>query len=223
MTARSAELSQSSRHAGTGKDAVTDALVEMLVTTRYEDLAASTVEAVRRSVLDLVGCMLGAAQVSECDAVLRSAGKTRGDGARVFGRKDRLDPSMAAFVNATAGRALDMDDLYEPGQLHATVAVVPVILAIADTIERPITGKEFVAATVTAVDLLARLSPAVRRPGFSERSPAQPPPRGCSAAIEKACATHWASHWGCAAERGSRTLKAWHRFASSRAGPRTPA
>lgn len=130
----------------------------MLVTTRYEDLAASTVEAVRRSVLDLVGCMLGAAEVSECDAVLRSAGKTRGDGARVFGRKDRLAPSMAAFVNATAGRALDMDDLYEPGQLHATVAVVPVILAIADTIGRPITGKEFVAATVTAVDLLARLS-----------------------------------------------------------------
>ena len=143
---------------------LTDALVDMLVATRFEDLAAGTVAAVQRSTLDLIGCMLAAANVPECDALLRIAGgadATRG--ARVFGRSVRLAPAMAAFVNATAGRALDMDDLYEPGQAHATVAVVPVLLAIADTLDKPMSGKEFIAATAACVDLLARLSLAPSR------------------------------------------------------------
>ncbi|MBK8742000.1 MAG: MmgE/PrpD family protein [Betaproteobacteria bacterium] len=143
---------------------LTDALVDMLVATRYEDLAASTVAAVQRSTLDLIGCMLAAANVPECDALLSMAGGSDATrGARVFGRSVRLAPAMAAFVNATAGRALDMDDLYEPGQSHATVAVVPVLLAIADTLEKPMTGKEFIAATAACVDLLARLSLAPTR------------------------------------------------------------
>ena len=143
---------------------VTNALVNMLVSTRYEDLSAQTIDTVRRSTLDIMGCMLAGSSVPECETLVRTFTKLgSASGAHIVGRSSRMAAPWAAFVNATAGRALDMDDLYEPGQLHATVAVVPVLLALADVSDRLMSGREFIATVATAIDLLGRLSVAPRQ------------------------------------------------------------
>ncbi|MBI2526400.1 MAG: MmgE/PrpD family protein [Candidatus Rokubacteria bacterium] len=143
---------------------LTRRLSAMLVGTRFEDLSRHAGDAVKRSILDTLGCGLAGAGVAECDLLMESL-TPMGSApvATVVGRRLRLASPFAAMVNATAARALDMDDLFEPGQTHASVAVVPTALAVAEMLDRPLSGREFMTATTVAVDLLARLSMAPHR------------------------------------------------------------
>jgi 2-methylcitrate dehydratase PrpD len=112
----------------------------------------------------VLGCTIAGAHVPECDQLLALASSLGGaPHATLVARPQRASAPLAALINATAGRAFDMDDLYEPGQMHASVAVVPAGLAVAEMLDRPIAGREFVAAVAVSVDLLARLSMAPRR------------------------------------------------------------
>lgn len=135
------------------------ALARLVVDPRFAKLPASALEAVRRSVLDTLGCVLAGAGARECASLRRVLGAmTDAQGATAIGIVTRVPAPWAALVNATAGRALDIDDLYEPGQVHASVAVVPATLAVAEALGRRVSGAEFIAAVAAGLEVLARVS-----------------------------------------------------------------
>lgn len=135
------------------------ALARLVVHPDFADLPAPASAAVRRSVLDTLGCVLAGAAAPECVSLRRLLGvMTDAQGATAIGTANRVPAPWAALVNATAGRALDIDDLYEPGQVHASVAVVPAALAVAEALGRRVSGAEFIAAVAAGLEVLARVS-----------------------------------------------------------------
>jgi 2-methylcitrate dehydratase PrpD len=110
---------------------------------------------VKRAILDLLGVtILGATE--EAGMVARKYARSQGalGPSGVIGGPERLAPTMAALVNGTAGHALDYDDI-GLGVGHASVAIAPAALAIADVLNS--TGAEFIDAMAVGYEVAHRL------------------------------------------------------------------
>jgi 2-methylcitrate dehydratase PrpD len=75
--------------------------------------------------------------------------------ATVIGASQPTSTLAAALINGAAGHALDFDDTNLVGGLHATGAVLPAALAIAEALGS--SGAELLCAYVTGVEVCARL------------------------------------------------------------------
>lgn len=91
-------------------------------------------DAVRR-VLDTVGCGLVAFHHPGVRAGRALAQRsTESPGATLLGTAHRAPPEMAAFVNGTAGRAMEGNDAYPGGGGHPSDAILP-LLGLAEGLE----------------------------------------------------------------------------------------
>lgn len=113
---------------------------------------------IRDSVIDTFGCILvGAGEEVSC--LSRAALDQAAGGDRpVYGSAMSARPESAAFLNAVAGHALDMDDWEIPGNSHASVVMLPALLAAADT---ELSGKDLCQAFVMGFEVIARLGEAI--------------------------------------------------------------
>src|SRR5262245_10951237 len=123
-------------------------------------------------VLDTLGAAIAAVDadgVVQVREVVRRAGGTPEAG--VIATGERTTASQAALVNATMARALEIDDVHEPGLTHATATMVPVALAMAT--RRPeLTGVELLTSIALGIDLGCRLSMApITELGGTEYAP----------------------------------------------------
>lgn len=73
----------------------------------------------------------------------------------IIGSNQRASAKTAALVNGSAGHALDYDDTNLVGGLHATGAVLPAALALAE--EMKASGADLLCAYVVGVEICARL------------------------------------------------------------------
>jgi 2-methylcitrate dehydratase PrpD len=97
----------------------------------------------RNAIADMIGCTLLGASTETTSAVLIP--ELFGPGpCLVLGRKARLGALDAAFVNGTAGHALDYDDTSKSLSGHPTVIIIPGLLALAEA--RGASGKQLVDA-----------------------------------------------------------------------------
>jgi 2-methylcitrate dehydratase PrpD len=119
--------------------------------------------------MDTVGVMIAGASgavASRAEAMLASV-RPAGSVA-VPGRVRRADLLDAAFLGGTAAHGIELDDGYRQGSVHPGCAVVPTLLALAQT--RKASGATLIAAmvagyeTVTAVG--AACHPDLRQRGF---------------------------------------------------------
>jgi 2-methylcitrate dehydratase PrpD len=128
--------------------------------------------AARQCVLDWLGCALSGsteplAQILRAEfadeAALAGTGLAgaglAGTGlagpATVIGSDQRLTARSAALVNGSAGHALDYDDTNLVGGLHATTAVLPAALALAE--QTGASGADLLTAYIVGVEVCARL------------------------------------------------------------------
>jgi 2-methylcitrate dehydratase PrpD len=122
------------------------------------ELPPATTTRTKLLVLDTLGAAIAAVEVDgvvQLRDVVRRAGGTPEAG--IIATGERTSATQAALVNATMARALEIDDVHEPGLTHATATMVPVALAIAS--RRPeLTGIEFVTAVALGIDAGCRLS-----------------------------------------------------------------
>jgi len=123
-------------------------------------------------VLDTLGAAIAAVDadgVVQLREVVRRAGGTPEAG--IIATGERTTAAQAALVNATMARALEIDDVHEPGLTHATATMVPVALAMAA--RRPdLTGIEFLTALALGIDAGCRLSMApITELGGSDYTP----------------------------------------------------
>lgn len=133
-----------------------EALIRHVVGLRATEVPAPTLRRAKLLVLDTLGAALAAVDADGVrqvrDVVRRWGGAPE---AVLIGTEDRAPAPLAALVNATMARALELDDVHETALTHATATMVPVALATAPA---DATGLELLAAVALGVDAGVRLS-----------------------------------------------------------------
>src|SRR3984957_17500386 len=146
---------------------LTRALAAQASALAYDALPDEVRALARQCVLDYYGVALAGAGdplvTILLDELAEAGGATQ---AGIIGHQARLPALSAALINGAIGHALDYDDvnLAMPG--HASVAILPGLLALAEA--RQSSGREVVAAFVAGYETACRIGSALR-PGHYDR------------------------------------------------------
>jgi 2-methylcitrate dehydratase PrpD len=140
---------------------LTQLLAQGTCAIRSEALPAPVRELGRQCVLDYYGVALAGADDPLARILLDELCEAGGTAeAGIIGHQGRLPALSAALVNGAIGHALDYDDvnLAMPG--HPSVAILPALLALAET--RGSSGREVIAAFVAGYETACRIGSALR-------------------------------------------------------------
>ncbi|MBI5967006.1 MAG: MmgE/PrpD family protein [Deltaproteobacteria bacterium] len=138
------------------RDAIFD-LAKSVVQTSYEDIAVENIPTAKMFILDTLGVALAGSTATGCSEVvhlIKEQGGRPDSSILVFGGK--APAQDAAFANSMMIHGRDFDDTHE-GLVgaHCNVSVLPAALALAET--KGASGKEFLAAVILGIDLMARI------------------------------------------------------------------
>ena len=136
--------------------AVTATLVEWALARDTARLPADVREAARRCVLDWMGVALAGAS-DPLIRILTGAAQDEGGypACALVAQHERVAPLQAALINGAAGHVLDYDDVNTGMTGHPTAAILPALLALAET--RDASGAELIAAFVAGYETAARV------------------------------------------------------------------
>ena len=124
----------------------------------YADLPTEVVHQVKRTLIDTLGCAMGAfhAEPSRVARHLAESVTSRMP-ARVLGTRHTSSPDMAGFANGVMVRYLDCNDSYfSPGGGHPS-DMIPAALAFADPLGCD--GRAVITATVLAYEVILLANP----------------------------------------------------------------
>jgi len=142
---------------------LSSSLAEHVAQFPAENLTAATLHAAKRVLLDGMGVMLGASGVSpEIAPFVDYAVANGAGGATIIGHDAKASAAMAAFANGAMGHALDFEDAFDLAPTHPNAALLPAVLAIAET-GGPVSGRDLLAAIAIGCDLVCRLGLGLRR------------------------------------------------------------
>ena len=129
-------------------------------TLSYNDLPEELLWTLRRSFTDTMGTAAVASTTEMADIARRGALALFGAGgagaARILLHGGTVSPVGAAMAGAFTVDAIDAHDTTSPCKGHAGSAVFPALLALADTLDRPITGQEFAVWLAVAYEVSYR-------------------------------------------------------------------
>ena len=135
-------------------------LAAFVADTAWEDLPGEVRHQARRSLLNFVGCALGASSEPATAAMAEVLAAAGGTGpATLIGRPERLAMLGAAGVNAMAGNLFDFDDTHLATVIHPTAPVAPVALALAERDHVP--GRDLLLALALGIEVACRIGNAV--------------------------------------------------------------
>jgi 2-methylcitrate dehydratase PrpD len=132
-------------------------LVRNLNAIQFEDIPSEVILATKKSILDTLASLIAGANAPGCPEIvgqiLEWGGKEESTILN-YGRK--VPVFLAALANGTMARAVDFDDVFEPGTLHASASIVPAALAMAER-RGDIDGRRFLAAVTLGIDMICRM------------------------------------------------------------------
>lgn len=135
-----------------------ETLVDFVVGTRFEDLPADVVASTQRFIRDNIGDAYAGARAEGCPEIARLVkGWGGAPESRLLGWRTRVPMPQAVWVNSTQSRALELDDVHEPGLMHATSGSVPVALAVAELVGSR-SGRDLITATALGIEVSCRLA-----------------------------------------------------------------
>ena len=147
--------------------AVTATLAECALSRDTAKLPADVREAARRCVLDWMGVALAGASDPLIRILIGAAQDEGGNTAcTLIAQRERVSPMQAAMINGATGHVLDYDDVNTGMTGHPTAAVLPAVLALAES--RNASGSEIIAAFVAGYETAARVGQLVA-PGHYAR------------------------------------------------------
>jgi 2-methylcitrate dehydratase PrpD len=133
-------------------------LVDFVAGTRFRDLPAEVVALARQSLLDNLGNICAGTVADGCDKVAAMVMDWNGKPeARLIGWGARAPVPDAVWLNSVQSRALELDDVHEPGLMHATSGSVPVALGVTELVPGT-SGRELLAAVAVGMELSCRLA-----------------------------------------------------------------
>ena len=142
--------------------ALTQELGGFAATLTFEQLPAEAVEIARTGFIDTIATMIAGAHDPAPQLLRRGLGPASGPASLYFSGETSTAPE-AAWINGTAGHALDYDDVGCRG--HVSTVLVPALLAEAETLG--LGGREMFAGYVAGYETWAEL--ARRDPGHHHR------------------------------------------------------
>ena len=134
----------------------------LICTLRTEDIPDTALDQAAWCLLDLLGAAMAGADQPSARSARSFANRFFPEGpARVWFSRNRLSPPGAAFCNAVAASALDLDDGHRAAGGHPGAALVPTALAMADSLHS--SGRDVLAALVIGYEVAVRAA-AARHP-----------------------------------------------------------
>ncbi len=134
-------------------------LVDFTAGLRYSDIPAATIKAAKGRLLDSMGCAMAGLLAPPVRAARKLAYPIAGtDGARLFGTLTRTAPDLAALVNGTMVRYLDMSDAFLMTSTAHPSDNIPGLIAIAE--EAGASGKDLILAIVISYEVQCQLADA---------------------------------------------------------------
>jgi 2-methylcitrate dehydratase PrpD len=139
---------------------VTKTLAKFVVDSRYDAIPDKVRYEAKRSVLNWLGCAIGASRHEGIDIALAAlAGFSGPAQASVLGRGERLDIMHAALLNGISSHMFDFDDTHLKTVIHPSGPVASALLALAEY--RPMSGADFLHAFILGVEVECRIGNAV--------------------------------------------------------------
>jgi 2-methylcitrate dehydratase PrpD len=137
-----------------------EVLAEHVTRTRFEDLPPDAVLHAKTFILDTIGVGISGSTADGALPMLQAAKRWgSGDDAAVWGRRERLPAGNAALVNGFQVHCQEFDCVHERAVLHPMATLLPAALAYAER-EGGVTGREFLVAVATGVDVATTLGSA---------------------------------------------------------------
>jgi 2-methylcitrate dehydratase PrpD len=133
--------------------ALTQALGQFVAEASFERLPGTAVEVARTGFIDTIATMIAGAG-DEAPQLLRRALQPPAGNATLYFTREKCAAPEAAWINGTAGHALDYDDVAVRG--HPSTVLVPAILAEAEMLNA--SGRDMLTAYVAGYECWAELS-----------------------------------------------------------------
>ncbi len=158
-------------------DVTTEFLSEYACRLTYEDLSPEAAHQVKRTLIDTLGCGLGAFDAEPASIARRLASRVqRHPPARLLGTRQETSADLAAFANTVLVRYLDCNDTYAARGTGHPSDMIPAVLAVADGHRAD--GRAVITAIVAAYEVFCRLADQIPLKGWDQ---------GMFAAIGAAC------------------------------------
>ncbi len=134
-----------------------------------ERVPATTLDALKLQILDMLGVMLAGSTTGVYASVVRAMQAMGGaPEVTVVGSPCRLPVASAAFANGTAAHVVELDGALQATNVHAHSSVVPASLAVAE--RTGASGQEFLLGVLAGLEVALRLGramfPSHSRRGF---------------------------------------------------------
>lgn len=121
---------------------------------KQQDIPGDVVRDAKRLIIDTFGCIIGAQKTEVGPLVLSSVhGFGLTGSASIVGRRKRISPFGAAYINGRLGNAMDFDDTHASG-IHLATGVITGALAFAE--ERKLSEEEFLLAVIVGYEVGGR-------------------------------------------------------------------
>ena len=132
-------------------------LVRNFVNTEFENISSDVIIATKKSILDTLASIIAGTSALGCPEIANTAmdwgGKKESS---IINYNAKVPAFLAALVNGTMARAVDLDDVFEPGEMHASASIIPTAFAVAQ-MKEGINGKEFLKAVTLGIDMICRM------------------------------------------------------------------
>lgn len=128
--------------------------------TRFEHLPPEVVDKTKLLILDYLGVTIAGLKMDFPRMNIDYLQSLEGvEQSTLMGAKRKVPAIHAALGNGISGHALDMDDGFRYGGVHAGVAVIPAALAFAESLK--LDGKQLLVAIVSGYEIVNRISKAM--------------------------------------------------------------
>jgi 2-methylcitrate dehydratase PrpD len=135
---------------------VTETLAKFACELAFEDIPEQARTVARHCLMDMIGVSLAGKSEPLSEMLLAQVLDEGGsEHASLIGTDVRTSAVQAALYNGSCAHALDYDDVLGVFSGHATVAVMPAVLALAERHGKD--GKAVITAFVAGVEVLARI------------------------------------------------------------------
>ncbi|HEX3487471.1 MAG TPA: MmgE/PrpD family protein [Micropepsaceae bacterium] len=139
---------------------VTRTLARYVVNSKLSDIPEAVKREGVRSILNWLGCAVGAAHHEAVDCALAALLPFAGEAqASVLGRSEKTDILHAALMNGISSHVFDFDDTHLPTIIHPSGPVASAIFALAEY--KGLSGAELLHAFILGVEVECRIGNAV--------------------------------------------------------------
>jgi len=138
------------------RDATVDLISEYAASLTCQDVGPKAVHAVKRSLIDSIGCALAAYAAEPVKIARRMAARVRSDApASLIGSFIKTSPEMAAFVNGAMVRYLDFSDDYLNNDGPHPSDNIAAVMAACEAVNA--NGKALVCGIALAYEIVGQL------------------------------------------------------------------